>query len=77
MSEIIDQTVEVMLRASEALRISIQTDRELRARIESQAAQIKVALGYLRADRPDLAAMVLDGEPKGGPRSVLESILQN
>ena len=64
MSETIDETIKVMLRASEVLKRSIQTDRELRARIESQAAQIKVALGYLQAGRPDLAAMVLTDEPR-------------
>ena len=64
MSETIDETVEVMLRASEVLKRSIQTDRELRAQIVRQKAQIDVACGYLLAGRPDLAAMVLTDEPE-------------
>ncbi len=64
MSETIDDTITVLLRASEVLKRWIQTDRELRTRIESQAAQIKVALGYLRAGQPELAAIVLKNEPE-------------
>ena len=69
MSKTINDTIQVMLRASEALRLSIQTDRELRVRIESQSAQIKVALGYLQAGRSDLAKMALTDE-KPSPQPI-------
>jgi hypothetical protein len=35
-------------------------ERVLRKRIEKQAAMIWVALGYIHAGRPDLAAKVLE-----------------
>jgi hypothetical protein len=66
MSENIDDTIQVMLRASEALRISIQTDRELRAQIVIQRNRIDVARAYLLSGRRDLATMVLTDEPREG-----------
>ena len=37
-------------------------ERELRRRIEAQAAMIKAALAYIRAGRPEIAKLVLEGE---------------
>ena len=36
-----------------------EIDTELRARVETQANLIQVALGYLRAGKPDIAALIL------------------
>ena len=35
-------------------------EAELRRRIEAQAVMIQVALGYIKAERPDLARRVLE-----------------
>ena len=64
MSEIHETTIEVMQRAVIQLAKSVLTERELRARIETQRARIDVARGYLLAGRSDLAAMVLTDEPE-------------
>ena len=63
MSELHETTIEVMQRAVIQLAESVQTERELRARIETQRARIDVARGYLLAGRADLAAMALTDEP--------------
>lgn len=38
-----------------------QIEAELRRRIEVQASMISVALGYIKAGQPELAAQVLNG----------------
>jgi hypothetical protein len=43
----------------------LETERELLRRMERQNALISVALGYIRSDRPEIAAILMaDGEAK-------------
>lgn len=55
-------SIEAMRRASIEIRDSTRVEAELRGRIETQRAQIEVALGYIRAGQDDLAAMALGGK---------------
>lgn len=47
--------------------LAAQTEAVLLARIEKQAAMIAAALGYIHADQPEIATIVLEGAPAQYP----------
>jgi conjugal transfer/entry exclusion protein len=51
-----------MQQARDQIRDAMRVEQELSARIEQQRALMKVALGYIQSGRPELAALVLDGQ---------------
>jgi conjugal transfer/entry exclusion protein len=61
-NETIDGAVVTMQQARDQIRDAMRVEQELSARIEQQRALMKVALGYIQSGRPELAALVLDGQ---------------
>jgi hypothetical protein len=57
-----EDAIKIMKRASDQIRDAIRVEAEFRKRIERQNALISVALGYIKSDRPGVAAFVLASE---------------
>lgn len=62
MKTIIDETVETMKRGIAEIQRGMRVEAELREQIATQRAIMAVALGYIRANQIDLAAMALGGK---------------